>query len=62
MNKDKMSIIIVFIIIGLVFFYGLNKEKKLSENENYTTGKITEYYYIGSKTYIKYTFFLKSKK
>ncbi|WP_405567156.1 hypothetical protein [Polaribacter sp. Asnod6-C07] len=62
MNKDKIAIIIVFIIIGLISFKHIKEHKELSENQSYTEGKISDYYYIGAKTYIKYIFYVDRKK
>ncbi|WP_397447826.1 hypothetical protein [Polaribacter sp. R77954] len=56
MNKDKIGIIVIFTIIISIVIYGFSREKELSELGIHTNGKITEYFYVGAKNYVKYTF------
>ena len=61
MNKDKIGILAVGIITLSIAIFVFSREKELSEAGIYTDGKITEYYYVGAKSYVKYTFKVENK-
>ncbi|CAL2094638.1 hypothetical protein [Tenacibaculum sp. 190524A05c] len=62
MNKDSLGIIVLLFIIGGILFYTHQRDKDFIENLSYTKGKITDYYNVGGKKYIQYTFYVKGKK
>lgn len=62
MNKDKIGIILVFLIILFISIKAINKEMDIKKYGVKSEAKIIDYYKIGAKYYIKYVFYVRNIK